>query len=253
MMMTSTHFNAWLLSIELGTGVVIGQHFQARCAETCERIPNHHQNWRKKRLRERGFIRAFVCTKHTQTLSFTRVFVLSSFVFCFWQLVYGVPLDDWYPSCGLPKVLFTIAYSKRQRQILRLARISLVPNPHNHLPHIFSACACSRRWEGEEEDDDGGRSSTHHSLSARGTHTQYIFSVKKSFVLTRLRLLIDAEQHKITIFRLRNYIYICLCVCAVMCVNEREFTSRLFVIIFDSKLLVRVRFFVPIWNSPKII
>ena len=135
---------------------------------------------------------------------------------------------------------------QRQRQILRLARISLVPNPHNHLPHIFSACACSRRWEGEEEDDDGGRSSTHHSLSARGTHTQYIFSVKKSFVLTRLRLLIDAEQHKITIFRLRNYIYICLCVCAVMCVNEREFTSRLFVIIFDSKLLVRVRFFVPI-------
>ena len=34
MMMTSTHFNAWLLSIELGTGVVIGQHFRARCAET---------------------------------------------------------------------------------------------------------------------------------------------------------------------------------------------------------------------------
>jgi len=94
MMMTSTHFNAWLLSIELGTGVVIGQHFQARCAETCERIPNHHQNWRKKRFRERAFIRAFVCTKHTQTLSLLRVFVLSSFVFYFWQLVYGVPLDD---------------------------------------------------------------------------------------------------------------------------------------------------------------
>ena len=162
MMMTSTHFNAWLLSIELGTGVVIGQHFQARCAETCERIPNHHQNWRKKRLRERGFIRAFVCTKHTQTLSFTRVFVLSSFVFCFWQLVYGVPLDDWYPSCGLPKVLFTIAYSERQRQILRLARIfHSVPNPHNHLPHnflfllrVFIERVGIARWKEEEEEEE---------------------------------------------------------------------------------------------------
>ena len=31
-----------------------------------------------------------------------------------------------------------IAYSERQRQILRLARIfHSVPNPHNHLPHNF--------------------------------------------------------------------------------------------------------------------
>ena len=83
-------------------------------------------------------------------------------------------------------------------------------SPSSSSPSIISLYKyVSRRWEGEEEDDDGGRSSTHHSLSARGTHTQYIFSVKKSFVLTRLRLLIDAEQHKITIFRLRNYIYIC--------------------------------------------
>lgn len=144
-MMTSTHFNAWLLSIELGTGVVIGQHFQARCAETCERIPNHHQNWRKKRFRERAFIRAFVCTKHTQTLSLLRVFVLSSFVFYFWQLVYGVPLDDWYPSCGLPKVLFTIAYSERQRQILRLARIFLRFRIHTTIFLTFSLslfCVC---------------------------------------------------------------------------------------------------------------
>ena len=159
MMMTSTHFNAWLLSIELGTGVVIGQHFQARCAETCERIPNHHQNWRKKRLRERGFIRAFECTKHTQTLSFTRVFVLSSFVFCFWQLVYGVPLDDWYPSCGLPKVLFTIAYSERQRQILRLARIFFRFRIHTTIFLTFSLslslfCVCfllSRRGGKKKE------------------------------------------------------------------------------------------------------
>ena len=246
-MMTNTRCDAWLPSIELGTGVVIGQHFRARCAET---FANNSESSlrigrKEERERERESRRTGVCVMFVSIRSFS--------LRLFWQLVYGVLLDDWYPSCGLPKVLFTIAYSKRQRQILRLARISLVPNPHNHLPHIFSACACSRRWEGEEEDDDGGRSSTHHSLSARGTHTQYIFSVKKSFVLTRLRLLIDAEQHKITIFRLRNYIYICLCVCAVMCVNEREFTSRLFVIIFDSKLLVRVRFFVPIWNSPKII
>ena len=33
MMMTSTSFNAWLPIIKLGTGVVIGQHFRARCAE----------------------------------------------------------------------------------------------------------------------------------------------------------------------------------------------------------------------------
>ena len=162
MMMTSTHFNAWLLSIELGTGVVIGQHFQARCAETCERIPNHHQNWRKKRLRERGFIRAFVCTKHTQTLSFTRVFVLSSFVFCFWQLVYGVPLDDWYPSCGLPKVLFTIAYSERQRQILRLARIFFRLRIHTTIFLTFSLSlsllrlffVIATRWKEEREEED---------------------------------------------------------------------------------------------------
>jgi hypothetical protein len=38
----------------------------------------------------------------------------------------------------------------------------------------------------------------------RTTTVVYIFSVKKSFVLTRLRPLIDAEQNKITIFRLRN-------------------------------------------------
>ncbi len=246
--MTNTRCDAWLPSIELGTGVVIGQHFRARCAETFANNSESSLRVGRKEGREREKER--VGARVSAWCSFRFAFFSLRL---FWQLVYGVLLDDWYPSCGLPKVLFTIAYSKRQRQILRLARISLVPNPHNHLPHIFSACACSRRWEGEEEDDDGGRSSTHHSLSARGTHTQYIFSVKKSFVLTRLRLLIDAEQHKITIFRLRNYIYICLCVCAVMCVNEREFTSRLFVIIFDSKLLVRVRFFVPIWNSPKII
>ena len=34
MMMTNTRCDAWLPSIELGTGVVIGQHFRARCAET---------------------------------------------------------------------------------------------------------------------------------------------------------------------------------------------------------------------------
>jgi len=209
MMMTSTHFNAWLLSIELGTGVVIGQHFQARCAETCERIPNHHQNWRKKRLRERGFIRAFVCTKHTQTLSFTRVFVLSSFVFCFWQLVYGVPLDDWYPSCGLPKVLFTIAYSERQRQILRLARIFLRFRIHTtifltfslslSLSFAFVFCYCD-----EVERRKRRRRCWWWWSAERTTTVVYIFSVKKSFVLTRLRPLIDAEQNKITIFRLRN-------------------------------------------------
>jgi len=209
MMMTSTHFNAWLLSIELGTGVVIGQHFQARCAETCERIPNHHQNWRKKRLRERGFIRAFVCTKHTQTLSFTRVFVLSSFVFCFWQLVYGVPLDDWYPSCGLPKVLFTIAYSERQRQILRLARIFLRFRIHTtifltfslslSLSFAFVFCHCD-----EVERRKRRRRCWWWWSAERTTTVVYIFSVKKSFVLTRLRPLIDAEQNKITIFRLRN-------------------------------------------------
>ena len=209
MMMTSTHFNAWLLSIEIGTGVVIGQHFQARCAETCERIPNHHQNWRKKRLRERGFIRAFVCTKHTQTLSFTRVFVLSSFVFCFWQLVYGVPLDDWYPSCGLPKVLFTIAYSERQRQILRLARIFLRFRIHTtifltfslslSLSFAFVFCYCD-----EVERRKRRRRCWWWWSAERTTTVVYIFSVKKSFVLTRLRPLIDAEQNKITIFRLRN-------------------------------------------------
>lgn len=209
MMMTSTHFNAWLLSIELGTGVVIGQHFQARCAETCERIPNHHQNWRKKRLRERGFIRAFVCTKHTQTLSFTHVFVLSSFVFCFWQLVYGVPLDDWYPSCGLPKVLFTIAYSERQRQILRLARIFLRFRIHTtifltfslslSLSFAFVFCYCD-----EVERRKRRRRCWWWWSAERTTTVVYIFSVKKSFVLTRLRPLIDAEQNKITIFRLRN-------------------------------------------------
>ena len=209
MMMTSTHFNAWLLSIELGTGVVIGQHFQARCAETCERIPNHHQNWRKKRLRERGFIRAFVCTKHTQTLSFTRVFVLSSFVFCFWQLVYGVPLDDWYPSCGLPKVLFTIAYSERQRQILRLARIFLRFRIHTTIFLTFSlslslsfAFVFCYRYEVERR--KRRRRCWWWWSAERTTTVVYIFSVKKSFVLTRLRPLIDAEQNKITIFRLRN-------------------------------------------------
>ena len=207
MMMTSTHFNAWLLSIELGTGVVIGQHFQARCAETCERIPNHHQNWRKKRLRERGFIRAFVCTKHTQTLSFTRVFVLSSFVFCFWQLVYGVPLDDWYPSCGLPKVLFTIAYSERQRQILRLARIFLRFRIHTTIFLTFSLslfCVCFLLLRRGGKKKEKKRRWWWWWSAERTTTVVYIFSVKKSFVLTRLRPLIDAEQNKITIFRLRN-------------------------------------------------
>ena len=209
MMMTSTHFNAWLLSIELGTGVVIGQHFQARCAETCERIPNHHQNWRKKRLRERGFIRAFVCTKHTQTLSFTRGFVLSSFVFCFWQLVYGVPLDDWYPSCGLPKVLFTIAYSERQRQILRLARIFLRFRIHTTIFLTFSlslslSFAFVFCYRDEVERRKRRRRCWWWWSAERTTTVVYIFSVKKSFVLTRLRPLIDAEQNKITIFRLRN-------------------------------------------------
>lgn len=207
MMMTSTHFNAWLLSIELGTGVVIGQHFQARCAETCERIPNHHQNWRKKRLRERGFIRAFVCTKHTQTLSFTRVFVLSSFVFCFWQLVYGVPLDDWYPSCGLPKVLFTIAYSERQRQILRLARIFLRFRIHTTIFLTFSLslfCVCFLLLRRGGKKKEKKRRCWWWWSAERTTTVVYIFSVKKSFVLTRLRPLIDAEQNKITIFRLRN-------------------------------------------------
>lgn len=209
MMMTSTHFNAWLLSIELGTGVVIGQHFQARCAETCERIPNHHQNWRKKRLRERGFIRAFVCTKHTQTLSFTRVFVLSSFVFCFWQLVYGVPLDDWYPSCGLPKVLFTIAYSERQRQILRLARIFFRFRIHTTIFLTFSLslslfCVCFLLLRRGGKKKEKKRRCWWWWSAERTTTVVYIFSVKKSFVLTRLRPLIDAEQNKITIFRLRN-------------------------------------------------
>ena len=208
MMMTSTHFNAWLLSIELGTGVVIGQHFQARCAETCERIPNHHQNWRKKRLRERGFIRAFVCTKHTQTRSFTRVFVLSSFVFCFWQLVYGVPLDDWYPSCGLPKVLFTIAYSERQRQILRLARIFFRFRIHTTIFLTFFSLSLSFAfvfcYRDEVERRKRRRRCWWWWSAERTTTVVYIFSVKKSFVLTRLRPLIDAEQNKITIFRLRN-------------------------------------------------
>ena len=72
MMMTSTHFNAWLLSIELGTGVVIGQHFQARCAETCERIPNHHQNWRKKRFREREHSFVRLCAQNTHRHSLLR-------------------------------------------------------------------------------------------------------------------------------------------------------------------------------------
>ena len=70
--MTSTHFNAWLLSIELGTGVVIGQHFQARCAETCERIPNHHQNWRKKRFREREHSFVRLCAQNTHRRSLLR-------------------------------------------------------------------------------------------------------------------------------------------------------------------------------------
>ena len=56
---------------------------------------------------------------------------------------------------------------------------------------------------------------------ARAVLTWYIFSVKKSFVLTRPRLLIDAEQHKITIFRLRNYIYMFVCVCCYVCERER--------------------------------
>lgn len=53
-----------------------------------------------------------------------------------------------------------IAYSERQRQILRLARIfHSVPNPHNHLPHnflfllrLFIERVGIARWKEEEED-----------------------------------------------------------------------------------------------------
>lgn len=56
-----------------------------------------------------------------------------------------------------------IAYSERQRQILRLARIfHSVPNPHNHLPHIFSLSlsllrlffVIATRWKEEREEED---------------------------------------------------------------------------------------------------
>jgi len=54
MMMTNTRCDAWLPSIELGTGVVIGQHFRARCAET---FANNSESSRasegRKRERER--------------------------------------------------------------------------------------------------------------------------------------------------------------------------------------------------------
>jgi hypothetical protein len=54
-----------------------------------------------------------------------------------------------------------IAYSERQRQILRLARIfHSVPNPHNHLPHnflfllrLFIERVGIARWKEEEEED----------------------------------------------------------------------------------------------------
>ena len=55
-----------------------------------------------------------------------------------------------------------IAYSERQRQILRLARIfHSVPNPHNHLPHnflfllrLFIERVGIARWKEEEEEEE---------------------------------------------------------------------------------------------------
>jgi len=55
-----------------------------------------------------------------------------------------------------------IAYSGRQRRILRLARIFYsVPNPHNHLPHnflfllrLFIERVGIARWKEEEEEEE---------------------------------------------------------------------------------------------------
>ena len=90
MMMTSTSFNAWLPIIKLGTGVVIGQHFRARCAEN---FANDSESSHKKNLRgERERERKREARERTRTHSQHRA--LFVFRLVFWQLVYGVPLDD---------------------------------------------------------------------------------------------------------------------------------------------------------------
>ena len=89
MMMTNTRCDAWLPSIELGTGVVIGQHFRARCAET---FANNSESSRasegrkREREREKGRVGTGVCMMFVSI----RFFSLR----LFWQLVYGVLLDD---------------------------------------------------------------------------------------------------------------------------------------------------------------
>ena len=75
MMMTSTSFNAWLPIIKLGTGVVIGQHFRARCAEN---FANDSESSNQKNLcGERERERKKGTRAHTNTFAASRIIRVS--------------------------------------------------------------------------------------------------------------------------------------------------------------------------------
>jgi len=71
-----------------------------------------------------------------------------------------------------------IAYSERQRRILRLARIFYsVPNPHNHLPHnflfllrLFIERVGIARWKEEEEEEE-----EEEDLESRRARAQHMY------------------------------------------------------------------------------
>ena len=77
MMMTSTSFNAWLPIIKLGTGVVIGQHFRARCAENFanDSESSNKENSCGEREREREREKHASAHKHIRSIAHYSCFV----------------------------------------------------------------------------------------------------------------------------------------------------------------------------------
>ena len=102
--------DAWLPSI--GTGVVIGQHFRRDVLRQLRTVD--HRSASEGRKEERRSRRTGVCVMFVPILFFPSSFLAACVRSSAGRLTRSL------------RSLFTIAYSKRQRQILRLARISLV-------------------------------------------------------------------------------------------------------------------------------
>ena len=132
-MMTNTRCDAWLPSIELGTGVVIGQHFRARCAETFANNSESSLRVGRKegRERERESRRTGVCVMFVPI----RFFFPSSFLAACVRSSAGRLIPVVWSYEGF---IYDCLQQTSEADTTVGSDFPSVPNPHNHLPHIFS-------------------------------------------------------------------------------------------------------------------